>query len=196
MVLSVYWLRDAVLLFPWLALFRCQGTAIGGPQQAHWSNDGLMLANRRRRWASINPSLGERLMFVEKGLSCLIHGQCGKSLPRVPPGVHTRSFPLHECLPHRRFIIGPASVLLGKWCTKDGPILHNRWYVPKWLTHTHSKVRPLESPCAPWQRCGIDGGKCVLIFTQHCCGVFFILPLSYTSTYDTNVFFLSRSVLY
>ena len=34
-----------------------------------WPNVGLMLAQRRRRWANIKPTLGERMMFVEYTIS-------------------------------------------------------------------------------------------------------------------------------
>ena len=29
-----------------------------------WPNAGLMLAQRRRRWANISPTLGQRLVFA------------------------------------------------------------------------------------------------------------------------------------
>ena len=30
----------------------------------HWANVGLMLVQRRKRWANIKPTLAQRLMFA------------------------------------------------------------------------------------------------------------------------------------
>ena len=34
------------------------------PAKIRWSNVGSMLGRRRRRWANIEPTLGERLVFA------------------------------------------------------------------------------------------------------------------------------------
>ena len=59
-------LYNCILLMTWVQktfIKTHQGTTVRHPQQPRSSNVGSMLGQRRRRWANIEPILGERLVF-------------------------------------------------------------------------------------------------------------------------------------
>ena len=58
-----------------------------------FSNVGLMLAQRRRRWTSINPALGERTVFAWISNSTCRHLATVQQLPHTAVALDARICP-------------------------------------------------------------------------------------------------------